>query len=94
MDRPEPYTMHIESEAGVMQHPFHLGTILSTAESFVMEKLMLPLVKSVALRQGGELVRIYDWRDLPEEKQRAREDRIRTHNFMNAITASAQRTAR
>jgi len=60
------YTMDIEGADGVKQHPFHLGTIRATAETFVFEALRREGVKSVALRQGGKLISIYDWRDLPE----------------------------
>ena len=62
----QTYTMNVETAEGVKQHGFHLGTIHSVAESFVFETLRREGVRSVALYQGGKLVRIYDWRDLPE----------------------------
>ena len=63
------YTMDIETAQGVKQHGFHLGTIHRTAEQFVIEALRRVGVMSVALRQGGKLVKIYDWRDLPENEE-------------------------
>jgi len=57
------YTMDIETEK-VSQHPFHLGTERKVAESFALEALRRPGVKSVALRLGGALVEIFDWRAL------------------------------
>jgi len=65
------YTMDIETAAGVKQHPWHLGTIFETAESFVLEALRRPATMTVALRCGGKLVGIYDWRDLPETPEEA-----------------------
>lgn len=63
----EPYTMHIEyTEGEITNHGYHLGTDLKVAESFVFEKLRSdfhPAI-SVALRQGGKLVKIYDHRDI------------------------------
>lgn len=61
-----PYTMHIEKVNNNKQnHPYHLGTDLKIAESFVFEKLRQPGTVSVALRgEKGKLVKIYDWRDL------------------------------
>lgn len=60
------YTMDIETAAGVKQHPFHLGTIREIAETFVLEALRRPEVRTVALRLNRNLIGIYDWRDLPE----------------------------
>ena len=65
------YTMDIETAQGVKQHGFHLGTIKRIAEQFVIEALRRHGVMSVALRQGGKLVQIYDWRDLPENEEAA-----------------------
>ncbi len=56
------YTMDIETAEGVKQHPFHLGTDKAVAETFVREQLRKDGVKSVALRQDGKLVKIYDFR--------------------------------
>lgn len=60
-------TMHIETDI-VRQHPFHLGTQLSAAETFVAEHLRKPGVKSISLRQNNKIInkRIYDYRDLKE----------------------------
>ena len=62
------YTMWIEKPAGIVkQYGFHLGTIRSVAESFVLERLQAdPAVLSIALRYGADakLDRIYDFRDL------------------------------
>lgn len=65
---PNPIVMHIETDK-VRQHGFHLGTDLRVAETFVYKELRKPSVKSVALRfPNGRLIRIYDYRDLPENK--------------------------
>lgn len=61
----DTYTMHIETAAGIRQHPWHLGTLFEVAESFVLEALQRPGVMTIALRCGNELVGIYDWRALP-----------------------------
>jgi len=66
------YTMQIERRVHnsgcvvgeIKQHPFHLGSDLAVAESFVMEMLLQPDVVSVALRGCGAVLRIYDYRDL------------------------------
>jgi hypothetical protein len=60
------YTMHIEKPAGVVkQHGFHLGTDKAVAESFVVERLKADAgVLSIALRNDGKLVKIYDFRDV------------------------------
>jgi len=58
--------MSIKTADGVKPHGFHLGTIPHTAESFAIEAVRREGVKSVALYQGRKLVRIYEWRDLPE----------------------------
>lgn len=60
-----PYHMDVETAEGVKPHGFHLGTNLRVAEGFVHEKLKQPEVMSVALRLDNELVRVYDFRDLP-----------------------------
>lgn len=60
----KPYTMDIETSEGIKQHPFHLGTDKFVAESFVKEHLKKEGVISVALRQGGKIVDIYDFRML------------------------------
>lgn len=59
------YTMNIERDT-VTLHPAHLGTDRKVAETFVLEALRRPGVKSVALYFGGELVEIFDWRALEE----------------------------
>lgn len=67
----QPFTMHVETDQ-VRQHPYHLGTDLVIAETFVYDELRKPNVKSVAIRQMSAnglrnvLIRTYDWRDLPE----------------------------
>jgi hypothetical protein len=61
------YTMDIETADGVHQHPFHLGTIHHVAESFVLERLAEPRVRSIALRHNRKLIAIYDWRALTGE---------------------------
>jgi hypothetical protein len=58
-------TMSIETGEGVHRHPYHLGTVVETAMSFVIEQLRKPEVRSVALREGPKLIGIYDFRDLP-----------------------------
>jgi len=58
------YTMNVETSEGVKQHPYHLGTDHAIAETFVKEELEKDDVKSVALKQKGKTVKIYDWRDL------------------------------
>lgn len=58
------YTMHIETDDGVSNHPFHLGSDMNVAERFVLEALNRPEVKSIALRKDKKLVRIYDWNDI------------------------------
>jgi len=70
------FTMHIECPAGtVRMHGFHLGTDHAVAERIVLEKLSAdPSVVSIALRLndgkgGGKLVHIYDFRDLPGNKE-------------------------
>ena len=67
------YCIAIETAEGTKPYGYHFGTCLITAERLVHEKLRQPGVKSIALYQGsalpgfgGKLVRIYDWRDLPE----------------------------
>lgn len=60
------YTMDIETSEGVKQHPYHLGTERILAEAFVCEALRRPGVMTVALRLDGELVKIFDQRDLAE----------------------------
>lgn len=61
-------TMHIETEAGVKAHPFHLGTDHKIAERFALEQVATAGVKSVALRQNGNVLQIYDFRDIaPQE---------------------------
>jgi hypothetical protein len=62
------YHMDIETTDGIKPHGFHLGTDAAIAESFAMEALARKGVMSVALRQNGKLVRIYDWRDLMAEE--------------------------
>lgn len=57
------YTMHIETGAGVKNHPFHLGTDKRVAVGFCLEQVRLG-AKSVALRLNGKIERIYDFRDL------------------------------
>ena len=66
------YNMAIETAEGVKPHGFHLGTHLGTAETFVWERLRAG-ARSVALYLGsahpgfgGKLVKVYDFRDLPE----------------------------
>jgi len=65
MSEVQVYTMNIETNEGVKQYGFHLGTIKSVAETFVFEQLRKPEVKSVGLNLGKQCD-IYDWRDLPE----------------------------
>ena len=65
------YTMDIETAAGVKQDPWHLGTIFAVAESFVLEALRRPETRTVALRCGGQLVGIYDWRSLNDYQEDA-----------------------
>jgi len=60
--------MDIETRDGVHQHPFHLGTIHTVAEQFVLERLADPAVRSIALRRGGQCIAIYDWRALTGEE--------------------------
>jgi len=63
----QPYTINVETPAGVHQHGYHLGTILPVAEQLVWEQLRRPEVMSVALYAGqGHLIGIYDYRHLPE----------------------------
>ena len=62
---PDPYCMSVEEDGVVANHGFHLGTDLAVAESFVFDKLRNG-AQSVALRRAGILVKIYDFRDLPE----------------------------
>ncbi|MCP4258023.1 MAG: hypothetical protein GY774_10920 [Planctomycetes bacterium] len=65
----DPYTMNIEDfDGNVKQHGFHLGTDIKIAESFVFEALRNDYkpARSVALRQAGKLVKIYDHRDLTD----------------------------
>ena len=61
------YTMHIETRDGIKQHPFHLGTDLKIAETFVYERLGHADTLSIALRKDGKLVRIFDYRDLADQ---------------------------
>lgn len=63
---PEIFTMTIETREGVKPHGFHLGTQLPIAESFALEALRREGVRTVALYQGRNLHKIYDYRDLPE----------------------------
>jgi len=59
-------TMHIEKPSGVIiQHGYHLGTDLHIARSFVEEKLRTDHgIVSIALRQNGKVLGIYDFRSL------------------------------
>lgn len=50
----------------VRQHPYHLGTDLNVAMTFVYEQLRQKDVMSVCLREGRKVVGIYDFADLPE----------------------------
>ena len=59
----DTYQMHIERDGKVTPHGFHLGTDLKIAESFVFEQLESG-AQSVALRLGGKLIKIYDYRDI------------------------------
>ena len=65
----DPYTMHVETAEGVVDHPYHLGTDLRVAESLALEALnggngyAGKSVVTVALRLKGKLFRIYDFRD-------------------------------
>lgn len=75
-----PFTMQIERKltgsptisGEIVQHPFHLGTDLAVAETFVFEQLRQPGTLSVALRWNTDLVRIYDFRDLEGRKEEGR----------------------
>jgi hypothetical protein len=64
------YEMHIERHGKVKPHGFHLGTDIKIAESFVFEQLEAG-ADSIALRLGGKLVKIYDYRDLPTNQDEA-----------------------
>jgi len=67
----QTYTMHIETDAGVTQHGFHLGTDLRVATQFALEALKRDNVLSVALRVGpkSKLVQIFDWRDAEDQNE-------------------------
>lgn len=63
------YTMNVESDGKVQQWPYHLGTDRAMAETFVYERLRHNAL-SVALYCDCKVVRIYDFRDLPENDKR------------------------
>lgn len=66
----QPYTIAIETPAGVKPHGFHLGTDLYVAKGLIFEHLRRPGVMTVALYKGaGRPLRIFDYRDLPEAGQ-------------------------
>lgn len=72
VEQPEVHTLHIEDAKGdVRQYGFHLGTIrkvaLEEGEVRALNKLRRG-AKSVALKQGGRLIRMFDFRDLMESE--------------------------
>ena len=58
------YQMDIETQNGVSQHGYHLGTDRKIAEKFALEAVKREGVVSVGLRLNNKLVAIYDWRDV------------------------------
>lgn len=61
------YTMNIEKDGEVKRHPFHLGTDLKVAESFVFDHLRNG-AQSVKLFNDDKSIKIYDFNDLPENQ--------------------------
>ena len=63
------YTMHIETQAGVEPHKFHLGTDLRIARQFAIEALARKGVLSVAIRgDKNKLVEILDFRATQDDE--------------------------
>ena len=60
------YQMDIETQTGVTQHGYHLGTDFKIAERFALEEVRREGVVSVGLRLNNKLVQIYDWRDIQD----------------------------
>jgi len=89
----QTYTMHIETNAGITQHGYHLGTDLKVAEQFALEALNRAGVLSVALRVGpkAKLVRIFDWRDMDHELKAAAKGDL-TQAVIDAIDAHVSPT--
>jgi hypothetical protein len=65
------HTLHIEGSDGtIRQYGFHLGTLRDFALREGWERATSKLrqgAKSVALKQGGEIVTIWDFRDLASD---------------------------
>lgn len=68
---PKTHTLHIEDADGkVRQYGFHLGTIRKDALEHGWDVARSKLdggAKSVALKFNGEIVAIWDWRDLEDK---------------------------
>lgn len=68
------YTLHLEDcDGDVRQYGFHLGTIRDVALTCAEERALWHIrhgARSASLRQDGRVVKIWDFRDLPENRDR------------------------